>query len=69
MQDMAQMIDYGGCHLPDYYMYKVMQCACGDTPVRIPEITRTEKSKYWCTGTLRIVTGTGARYIFFFNCL
>lgn len=33
---LIQVIDSAHCKMPDYYIYKVPTCACGDDPVQIP---------------------------------
>jgi hypothetical protein len=60
MQDMAQTIDEAHCKFPDFYMYKVLTCACGDTAVRIRSVraSATETS-HWCTGSLKMMDGFG----------
>lgn len=64
LQDMAQIFDSRNCDVPDYYIYKSTTCACGDDPVQIPLVRRTE-SMHWCTGTLRMLDGFGkSTYIY-----
>lgn len=62
LEDMAQVIDAPHCKLPDYYIHKAPTCACGDDPVRIPDIRRNEgirEHAHWCTGTLQMQDGFG----------
>jgi hypothetical protein len=60
MQDMAQTIDEVNCKLPDFYMYKTMTCACGDTAVGIlSERTIETEYAHWCTGSLKMLDGFG----------
>ena len=62
MQDMAQVLDSQNCKVPNYYLYKVTQCACGDEAVEIPAERRNEglaEGAHWCTGTLKMIDGFG----------
>lgn len=65
LQDMAQVLDAHNCRLPNYYMHKTTQCACNDTAVRIPLNVQND-SKYWCTGTLRMLDEMG-NPVFIYN--
>jgi hypothetical protein len=57
---MAQTIDEAHCKFPDYYMYKVITCACGDTPVKIRgELAAMTVEAHWCTGSLKMLDGFG----------
>lgn len=60
VQDMAQTLDESHCKFPDYYMYKTITCACGDTGVHIAETQRQEKIEaHWCTGTIKLLDAFG----------
>lgn len=59
-QDMAQAIDEQHCRLPDYYMYRNMECGCNDTPVRVVEASRKRSTHaYWCKGSLQLTDSFG----------
>lgn len=59
IQDMAQSIDEN-CRVSDYYMYKTMDCACGDKPARIAQASRSDdRSQYWCKGFLQLSDSFG----------
>ena len=69
LQDMAQVLDSEHCHVPDYYIYKSVTCACNDSAVQIPLLNQTQglaEFAHWCTGTLSMVSSFG-REVFIYN--
>ncbi|KAJ1468673.1 hypothetical protein T484DRAFT_3629597 [Baffinella frigidus] len=68
IQDMVQVSDVQHCKLRDAAVSQQGQCACGDDPVRIPEVHGTQsvqKLAFWCTGFLRMETAFGTPlYVF-----
>ena len=59
IQDAAQTIDHVNCKLPDYYMYKTLTCACGDTAVVIAPSPVFATHDYWCRGSLLLTNALG----------
>lgn len=62
LQDVAQVLDYAHCKLPDYYIYRATSCACLDEAVTIPEpraLQGVSEGAHWCTGTLKMMDSFG----------
>jgi len=53
VQDLAQNIDDMNCRVPKFNMQQVLDCACGDTMLRIPYFNALD-SRFWCKGTLML---------------
>ena len=67
-QDLVYVADFKHCKLPDTTMKDVVTCACGDTPMQIPDSQANVgvyQSAFWCTGTLGMLErGGGSKIIF-----
>lgn len=62
LQALVQVVDTENCKAPDFFAHKVVKCACGDDPVRIPAANRSQglaDFAHWCSGTLQIPTVAG----------
>jgi len=66
---MLQAFDLRHCVLPDVTLSQTVQCACGDTPLRIPAHRAAETVSdfgLWCSGTLAL-TDASNRQIIVYN--
>ncbi|KAJ1466257.1 hypothetical protein T484DRAFT_1756785 [Baffinella frigidus] len=64
LQDVVGTADQKHCNLPDIEADDVSTCACGDTPVMIPDDRAgVDGSQFWCTGVLSLISSTGQTFI------
>lgn len=63
LQDVIQVADVRNCRISDTTAKLVGECACGDTPARIPPGRSTHglyESAFWCAGVLNMVVSDGS---------
>ena len=68
IQDMVQVSDVQNCKLRDPGVAQSAQCACGDSPVQIPDEQAGQyitDHAFWCTGFLRMETPFGTPHFVF----
>ncbi len=63
---MLQAFDLRHCVLPDVTLSQALQCACGDTALKIPASRASETAAdfgLWCSGTLSLTDASNAQVL------
>jgi hypothetical protein len=68
LSDLLASMDMAHCKMPDYFLNETVFCACGDTPLAIPESRRQEGlpgAGLWCSGVLSFLDASNKPFVIY----